>query len=197
MEGDLYTWSNTSSTSRIDRFLFSPLLVDHFTLFSQKRLSRVLSNHFPILLEGGSHWRGRIPLRFENMWLKVENFVDKVKDWWAYYLFQGTSSFILAKKLATLKLDRKKWNEMEFGNVPFKKKQLWSKLNDLDVREETHPLTAEEKFEQVNLHTDIEKLTLLEKISWKQKSRVLHLREGDANTKFFHRMANSNRRNNG
>ena len=26
---------------------------------------------------------------------------------------------------------------------------------------------------------------------------MLHLREGDANTKFFHRMANSNRRNNG
>ena len=25
---------------------------------------------------------------------------------------------------------------------------------------------------------------------------MLHLREGDANTKFFHRMANSNRRNN-
>ena len=67
----------------------------------------------------------------------------------------------------------------------------------LDVREETHPLTTEEKLEQVNLCTDIEKLTLLEEISWRQKSRVLHLREGDANIRFFHRMANSNRRNNG
>ena len=26
---------------------------------------------------------------------------------------------------------------------------------------------------------------------------MLHSREGDANTKFFHRMANSNRKNNG
>ena len=39
-------------------------------------------------------------------------------------------------------------------------------------------------------------LSLLEEISWKQKSNVLHLKEGDANTKFFYRMANSNRRNN-
>ena len=70
-------------------------------------------------------------------------------------------------------------------------------MNDLDVREETQPLTAEEKLEQVNLRTEIEKLTLLEEISWRQKSRMLHLREGDASTKFFHRMANSNRRNNG
>ncbi|KAL4602692.1 hypothetical protein ACB092_10G072500 [Castanea dentata] len=34
MDGGLYTWSNTSSTSRIDRFLFSPLLADHYTMFT-------------------------------------------------------------------------------------------------------------------------------------------------------------------
>ena len=37
MKGSLYTCSNTSSTSRIDQFLFSPLLADHFLLFSQKK----------------------------------------------------------------------------------------------------------------------------------------------------------------
>ena len=63
-----------------------------------------------------------------------------------------------------MKLAIKKWNDTEFGNVTFKKQQLWNKLNDLDVREETQPLTAEEKLEQVNLRTKIEKLTLLEEI---------------------------------
>ena len=131
------------------------------------------------------------------MWLRVDNFVDKVKKWWASYLFQGTPSFILAKKLAALKLDLKKWNEAKFGNVTFKKQDLWSKLNVLDFKEKTHRLTAEEKLDQTNLRTDIEKLTLMEEISWRQKSRMLHLKEGDANTRFFHRMANSNRKNNG
>ena len=36
MEMGLYTWSNTSSKSRIDQFLFSPILADPYTLSSQK-----------------------------------------------------------------------------------------------------------------------------------------------------------------
>ena len=110
---------------------------------------------------------------------------------------RGCQYQILAKKLAALKLDLKKWNETEFGNVTFKKQAFWSKLNDLDAEEETFSLSTEEKLDQTNLRSDIEKLTLMEETSWRQRSRVLHLKEGDANTKFFHRMANSNRKNNG
>jgi hypothetical protein len=41
---------------------------------------------------------------------------------------------------------------------------------------------------------DLEKHSLMEEVSWRQKSRVLWLKEGDKCTKFFHSMANSNRR---
>ena len=44
------------------------------------------------------------------------------------------------------------------------------------------------------IRDELEKVTLLEEICWRQKSRVLCGREGDRNTKFFHRIANSHRR---
>ena len=53
LEGGLFTWSNSTSASRIDRFLFSPAVVEYFSHFSQKRLPRVLSDHFPILWRVG------------------------------------------------------------------------------------------------------------------------------------------------
>jgi hypothetical protein len=43
---------------------------------------------------------------------------------------------------------------------------------------------------------ELDKLAHFEETSWRQKSRVLWLKEGDNNTKFFHKIANSNRRRN-
>ena len=43
---------------------------------------------------------------------------------------------------------------------------------------------------------ELENLAHLDETSWRQKSRVQWLKEGDNNTKFFHKIANSNRRRN-
>ena len=62
-----YTWSNSNSRSRLDRFLFSPSVKEHFTMVSQWHLPRLCSNHFPIILECGPFSYSRSPFRFENM----------------------------------------------------------------------------------------------------------------------------------
>ena len=114
MAGGRYTWSNNNSRSRLDRFLFSLNVEEHFAMVTQWRLPRLCSDHFPILLKCGATPYGRSPFRFENMWLKSEGFHEKVKRWWESYVFQGSPSFVLVCKLRALKQDLKIWNEEEF-----------------------------------------------------------------------------------
>jgi len=111
LTGKSFTWSNNqdiSSWSHIDRFLVSPdWEVKYLDLF-QKRLHRLCYDHFPTLLDcGGIQWSSRL-FKFENMWLKDDGFLDRVRLWWSSYRFQGSPSFIFAQKL---KVDLKRWNE--------------------------------------------------------------------------------------
>jgi len=69
-------------------------------------------------------------------------------------------------------------------------------LCTLDRLEEQQGLSSEEKERKCVVIRDLENSILQEEISWRQKSRVLWLKEGDKCTKFFHRIANSNRRSN-
>jgi hypothetical protein len=57
LKGGSFACSNNreiASMSRIDRFLFTLEWEESFGSISQKRLDRLNSNHFPIMLECGS-----------------------------------------------------------------------------------------------------------------------------------------------
>ena len=109
---------------------------EKFPSVCQRRLSRLLSDHFPILLEGGNLHGGKKPFRFENMWLKDEGFLERVSSWWESYYFQRSPSFALANKLKLLKLDLKRWTVEEFSNIVLRVQNLWKEFNALEVIED-------------------------------------------------------------
>ena len=120
--------------------------------------------------------------------------MDRVRSWWESYQLHGAPSFILANKLKLLKNDLKRWNMDVFGHVEDRIKKLWKDVSVLENMEDSRGLLAEETVEVGRIRDELEKATLLEEICWRQKSRVLCVREGDKNTIFFHRIANSHRR---
>ena len=149
--GGNFTWSNSrevASRSILDRFLLSADWEEKFPFVCQCQLSRLLSNHFPILLEGGNLQGGKKSFRFENMWLKDEGFVERVYSWQESYHFHGSPSYTLANKLKMLKLDLKRWNVKEYGNVGFRVQNLWKDFNVLEVIKDDCVLTTEESMEK-------------------------------------------------
>jgi hypothetical protein len=112
------------------------------------------------------------------------------------YPYTGTPSFVLAQKLKALKGDLKVWNKEVFGDMGLKRQQLECELQALDEKESLSSLTSAERLIREDCRAELESVAHLEETSWRQKFRVLWLKEDDNNTKFFHKLANSHRRSN-
>jgi len=97
-----FTWSNNSSWSRIDRFFLYPDWKAKYPSLFQKRVHRFCSDHFPIILDCDDIQGGKRPFKFENMWLKADVIVDRVRQGWSSCCF-----FFLISKYSFIKSVRR------------------------------------------------------------------------------------------
>ena len=167
MQGGSFTWRgdlNNQSHYRLDWFLVSDEWEGHFIGVVQCVLPKPVSDHFPILLDGGGVRRSPMPFRFENMLLKEEGFKDKVQAWWEGLSFNGFASFVLAAKQKALKSLLRDWNRNDFGKVEANKALA---LNQVDLRDKvdlTQPLIIHELEARRGAKEDFKKWVLLEEI---------------------------------
>ena len=197
--GGPFTWRgglNGRSMSCLDRFLVSTDWESKFSKAVQSTLPRPVSDYCPILLDCEGIKSRPCPFWFEIMWLKYEGFKDLLRDWWQNMQFFRSFSFVLASKIKALKGILKVWNKEVFGRVGTKKKEALRRVVFWDDLEKEKELSCEEVEEREKARKDYKNWVDMEEVSWRQKSRELWLKEGDRNTGFFPRMANSHRRRN-
>ena len=83
-----------------------------------------------------------------------------------------------------------------FGRVEENKKNALSKVAAWDDLENQRSLSVAEVEARLAAMEDFKKWSVMGETSWRQKSREIWLKEGDMNTSFFHKMANSHKRRN-
>ncbi|CAJ2642053.1 unnamed protein product [Trifolium pratense] len=168
--GRKFTWfkGDGLAMSRLDRFLLSEEWCLTWPNCKQVANLRGLSDDCPLVLSASEEDWGPRPSRMLKCWTDVP----------------GYNLFV-----------REKWNSLHvdgWGGI----ESLKERLSVLDQKGEEEELTEVEFSELHGVTADIHSMSRLHaSISW-QQSRSLWLKEGDANSKYFHSVLAGRRRRN-
>eukprot|EP00253_Pinus_taeda_P022559 PITA_22559 len=156
------------------------------------------SDQWPISLQwknpGNSN---RKPFKFEAFSLTHLQFKNMVKSAWESFIPNGSSTmYKFQQRLKHIKRKIKAWNYTTFGNIFQEKKVLEKSMRELQQKIIRGGRTEELVSQEQVLLTQLEERRKQEELLWKPKSRIRWLKEGEKNTKFFHRTTMQRRINN-
>lgn len=196
--GRSFTWANhlqNQTFEKLDRILVSTEFETKFPLSTVSILTREISDHTPLLYNSGGASAAYQPqFKFELGWLRRDGFSDIVKEVWQGVSIEGTPLERWQRKIRRLRQFLRGWAKNITGAYKKEKKELLDKLDTLDKKAEHTILNEFELNVKHVLNDRLAELLREEEIKWYQRAKVKHLLEGDANTKYYHLLANGRHR---
>lgn len=157
---------------KLNWFLINFKWTVRFPKIIQKCLPRVGSDHVPIRLEVGSHCFSPRPFRYKLVWSIVEGFQELITQWWNSSSPARCGAFVMAKKVAALREQLRRWTKFSFGYIKLKKIDLLQEIEKIDVLKESRSLYPTEVEQELVLREKLGEIHKQEEIYWKQKSRL-------------------------
>ncbi|GKU88292.1 hypothetical protein SLEP1_g2574 [Rubroshorea leprosula] len=190
-----FTWykSNGSAMSRLDRFLISDDLLTFWGDCCQFGLNRTISDHCPVILKMvNSDW-GPKPFTTLNCWDQHPDFIRVVEDIWKTTEVGGWSGYVCKEKFKQLRNKLKTWNIEVFGNYEHQIAVAEAKIKGVDSKNEDNEITEEDILLRREGFSELWEAWQRREVAWKQKTMLDWVKQGDANSKLFHRIASGNR----
>ncbi|XP_042972967.1 uncharacterized protein LOC122304769 [Carya illinoinensis] len=204
-EGNKFTWCNNRegpffTKERLDRALGNLELTLNFSECRIQALAAQSSDHSPLVMhlkQGGrryiSNGNGKERIfRYEASWKMHEDCNTIVTNCWSPQLHQrGLHMWWSQQCLRKCKEGLVKWSNTILIQ---QRKVIQSKLAQLAILQEDN--TGADNSTIRELQRELDKLLEEENVKWKQRAKQAWLKNGDSNSKFFHRCANQRRKTN-
>ncbi|GKV10568.1 hypothetical protein SLEP1_g21912 [Rubroshorea leprosula] len=191
--GRRYTWYqvNGASMSKIDRFLLSEDWLLNWSDCKRWGLGRSISDHYPIILKNILvDWGPRL-FKWFDAWLDTPGLRDEIKKVWNSTKVSRWKGYCLKEKFKAVKRFLKAWSmnfkeEVDRNIIEYK-----AAIASLDAKGEQNNLSTKECVERQRNFVDLWKCLKTKEGMLKQKSRKMWIKNGDANTCYFHRCVKS------
>ncbi|MFS7917032.1 putative RNA-directed DNA polymerase [Helianthus anomalus] len=200
MSGLKFTWNQSPGKpdgllKKLDRAMSNHSFISTFPLAHAHFLPFLKSDHSPIVISLPEVNNPKPkPFRFPNYLTRKEKFLPVVTESWAKPV-SGCSMYCLVTRLKTLKKEIRKLN-FEQGNLFANVKKLKAELESIQNDIVTDPENCDLRDVEACFLNAYKIAVRDEELFLQQKAKAFWLKEGDHNSKFFHRMVKSNQNRN-
>jgi hypothetical protein len=159
-------------------------------------LATVIADHCPFILDCSGQVVRRKRFQFERFWTKLEGFNEVVETAWGEVDGDPDPFRRLTAKLKRTARRLMSWCDKKCGCIKLQLMIAREVVMRLDIAMESRQLSPDERGLRARLKQAYLGLASLEHTMARQWAKVAWLREGDANTTFFHQQASYRRQKN-
>ncbi|KAL6615247.1 hypothetical protein ACP70R_037517 [Stipagrostis hirtigluma subsp. patula] len=197
--GRRYTWSNerhAPTLIKLDRVLCTTDWEAFFSECILQSQATEISDHCPLLLGLKDGIRSKRRFHFESFWTKLPGFLEVVSDSWNLPIQASCPMERISLKMKRLTKALQSWSQKQVGHINSQLLLAWEILHRLEIAQDGRSLTADEDWLRRELKRHCLVVASLERTVTRLRSRIRHLKDGDANTSFFHGQAGFRKRKN-